>query len=169
MANNTAKPATAKKTTAKKTATRKTTAKRAATTKKTAAKPAAPKKKRATRAAKSTSGEFKDRALSKAKSVATDGKAKTSDAMDSLSKMIENSASTIDDNVGAKFGDYARSAADVVSDLAKKIDSKEVDEIVEDARGFVKKSPAVAIGAAAAIGFIVARLIKSGMNDDDKA
>ncbi|VAW03247.1 hypothetical protein MNBD_ALPHA04-97 [hydrothermal vent metagenome] len=169
MAVKTTKPAAAKKTTAKKTANKKPAAKKATTAKKTAAKTAAPKKKGATRAAASASGEFKERALSKAKSVATDGKAKTSDAMDSLSKMIENSASTIDDNVGTKFGDYARSAADVVSDLAEKIDSKEVDEIVEDARGFVKKSPAVAIGAAAAVGFIVARLIKSGMNDDDKA
>lgn len=166
MTAKTTKSTTAKKTAAKKPATRKPAAKKATAAKRTAAKKAAPKKTDATKAAASTSSEFKDRAVTKARSVATDGKAKTSDAMGGLSKMIENSAHTIDENVGAKYGDYARSAADAVSDLAEKIDSKEIDEIVEDARGFVKKSPAVAIGAAAAIGFVVARLIKSGSDKD---
>jgi ElaB/YqjD/DUF883 family membrane-anchored ribosome-binding protein len=34
--------------------------------------------------------------------------------------------------------------------------------MVEDTRQFVRKSPAVAIGAAAAIGFVLARLVRSG-------
>ena len=147
------KPAAKKKTAAKKPATKK-------------AKPAKPVKAGATRSAAATSSEFKDRAISKAKSVATDGKAKTGDAIEGLSKMIENSAITLDDNVGEKYGDYARSAADTVADFADKLNDKDVEEIVEDARDFVKKSPAVAIGAAAAIGFVVARLIKSGSDDE---
>jgi len=35
-----------------------------------------------------------------------------------------------------------------------------------DARELVKKSPAVAIGAAAALGFVVARLARSGIPDN---
>ena len=81
--------------------------------------------------------------------------------------MIEDSAKTLDSNVGEKYGDYARSAADAVSSFAEKLNGKEIDDMVEDARGFVRKSPAVAIGAAAVVGFLVSRLIKSGMDDRD--
>ena len=59
--------------------------------------------------------------------------------------MIEDSARTIDDNVGEKYGDYARSAADAVSSFAEKLNAKEIDEMVDDARDYVRKSPAVAI------------------------
>ena len=37
-----------------------------------------------------------------------------------------------------------------------------MDELVEDLRGFVRKSPAVAIGAAVGLGFVLARLAKAG-------
>ena len=53
-------------------------------------------------------------------------------------------------------------AADAVDGFAGQVDAKDVDDIVEDARQFVRKSPAVAIGAAAAIGFILARIVRSG-------
>ena len=43
-------------------------------------------------------------------------------------------------------------------------DSASVDEIVEGVREFVRKSPAVAIGAAAALGFVVARLFTAGLD-----
>ena len=36
------------------------------------------------------------------------------------------------------------------------------DDIVEDTRNFVRKSPALAIGAAAAVGFLLTRLIRAG-------
>lgn len=108
---------------------------------------------------------MKDRAINKARSTANDGKAKAGEAIGILSEMIENSAKTIDENVGEKYGDYARSAADSVSSFAEKVNAKDVDEMVEDAREFVRKKPAVAIGAAAVVGLLVARLIKSGMDD----
>ncbi len=167
---------TAGKTTTKKPATKKAAAKKAAPKKDTSekrtarAQKAAPLKAGATKAAatkKDTTGDFKDRALTKAKSAASQGKERTGNAIENLSRMIEDSAKTIDDNVGEKYGNYARSAADAVSSFAEKLNGKEIDDMVEDARGFVRKSPAVAIGAAAVVGFLVSRLIKSGMDDRD--
>ncbi len=153
---------TTKKPAAKKTAARKTTATKAK------AKPAKPVKMGATRAAAAEkTNEFKEKAAEKARSVATTGKDKTGDAIGGLSKMIEDSASTIDEKVGAQYGDYARSAADAVADFADKLNSKNVDEMVEDTREFVRKSPAVAIGAAAVAGFLLSRLVKSGMDDKE--
>ena len=156
---------------AKKPAAKKATARKDTSETRTAnAQKAAPLKAGATKAAATstnTAGDFKDRALTKAKSAASQGKERTGNAIENLSKMIEDSARTIDNNVGEKYGNYARSAADAVSSFAEKLNAKEIDEMVEDARGFVRKSPAVAIGAAAVVGFLLSRLIKSGMDDKD--
>jgi len=163
--------ATSKKPAAKKPAARKTAAtKDTSEVRSTKAQKAAPLKAGATKAAATSTeatGDFKDRAMNKAKSAASQGKERTGTAIENLSRMIEDSAKTIDDNVGQKYGDYARSAADAVSSFAEKLNAKEVDEMVEDARGFVRKSPAVAIGAAAVVGFLISRLVKSGMDDRD--
>jgi len=162
--------------TTSKAAARKPAAKKSAATKDTSerrtsrAQKAAPLKAGATKAgatSKNSENDFKDRALTKARSAASQGKDRTGSAIENLSKMIEDSAKTIDDNVGEKYGNYARSAADAVSSFAERLNAKEIDEMVEDARNYVRKSPAVAIGAAAVVGFLVSRLIKSGMDDRD--
>lgn len=108
---------------------------------------------------------FKEKATDGARNAAERGKDKASEAVSSIGKLLRDSAATIDDNVGKNYGDYARSAADAVDGFAGKMDAKDVDDIATDARDFVKKSPAIAIGAAAAIGFVLARLIRSGRDD----
>ena len=129
-----------------------------------------PKKAGAIRnAPKTTPVEFRDKAMNKARSAANEGKAKTGDAIGSLSRFIETSATSLDQNLGRKYGDYARSTADVVANLGDKINTKNVEELVEDARGYVRKSPAVAIGAAAAVGFLLSRFIKAGSGKDEDA
>lgn len=109
--------------------------------------------------------DFKAKATDSAKAVAVKGKDRATEAVGSIGKLIRDSAATIDDNVGKQYGDYARGAADAVDGFASKLDKRDVEVIAEDVRQFVRKSPAVAIGAAAAIGFILARLVRSGGND----
>lgn len=108
---------------------------------------------------------FKAQATDTVRAAATKGKDRATEAVGSISKLIRDSADTIDDNVGKQYGDYARSAADMVEGFAGKMGAKDVDALAEDARQFVRKSPAVAIGAAAAIGFVLARLMRSGGKD----
>lgn len=108
---------------------------------------------------------FKAKATDSARAAAEKGKDRATEAVVSISKLIRDSAATIDENVGKQYGDYARTAADSVDGFASKMDAKDVDVIVGEAREFVRKSPAVAIGAAAAIGFVLARLVRSGRDD----
>jgi ElaB/YqjD/DUF883 family membrane-anchored ribosome-binding protein len=108
---------------------------------------------------------FKAKATDSARAAAEKGKDRATEAVSSISKLIRDSAATIDENVGKQYGDYARTAADSVDGFASNLDAKDVDAIVTDAREFVRKSPAVAIGAAAAIGFVLARLVRSGRDD----
>ncbi|MGC6399274.1 hypothetical protein ACNI3Q_01690 [Sphingomonas sp. FW199] len=103
-------------------------------------------------------------AADKARGFAEEGKQKASGALNEFARMMDDAASTVDEKVGQQYGQYARSAASAVAGLAGTIERKDVDELVDDVRDFVRKSPAVAIGAAAAIGFVLARVIKSGID-----
>lgn len=126
-------------------------------------------KEKATEATKVVRKEavaLKDQATGRARTAATEGKARATTALDNVAKLIGDAAGAIDDKVGTQYGDYTRKAADAVSSFATDLKGKEVDEIVRDATEFVKKSPALAIGAAAAVGFVIARLVKAGGEDD---
>lgn len=100
----------------------------------------------------------------KARAYADTGKEKASGALDEFSKLMNDAAGSVDERLGEQYGQYARSAAGQISGLAESLRGKPVDELLDDARGFVKKSPAVAIGIAAGVGFVVARLLKSGLD-----
>lgn len=91
---------------------------------------------------------IKDQAGKTAKSAAGVAKEKTGTAMQSLAKLISDTAGTVDAKLGPQYGDYARQAAESVAGAADTLDAKDVDQLLGEARGFVRKSPAVAIGAA---------------------
>ncbi len=112
--------------------------------------------------AKDLAGQAKERATV----LAHDGKAKASDAIGTLGKLVADSAPTIDEKLGAKYGDYARTAARSMQETAAKIESKELTELGEDAKEFVRKSPGLAIGLAAVAGFMLSRLFKGGSSED---
>jgi hypothetical protein len=114
-----------------------------------------------------TSGEWANEARarsSQAKERATDlayeGKASASRAISSLGKIVEDNAPLIDEKVGAKYGDYARSCARSMQDTATRLEAKDLNELGEDAKEFVRQSPGLAIGLAAVGGFMLARLFK---------
>ena len=77
---------------------------------------------------------------------------------------MSDTASTVDERLGAKYGDYARTASKSLQDYSTRLDNRSVEELGEDAREFVRKSPGLAIGMAAVGGFLLARLLR-GSND----
>lgn len=106
---------------------------------------------------------LKAQATEKVRDVASQGKDKAAEALDSVSRLVSETADTVDDRLGPQYGNYVRKAAGALDGLNDSIRGKEVDELFDDARNLVRKSPAVAIGAAAAIGFLLVRLVKSGL------
>ena len=114
-------------------------------------------------------GSFKNQVGDKAREYANTGKDKATDLLDSLSQTVTDLAKSVDDRFGASYGDYARKAADAVSGAASTLKDKDIDDLVADTREFIRKQPAVAIGAAAAVGFLLTRLVKAGSNDRDDA
>jgi hydroxylamine reductase (hybrid-cluster protein) len=110
--------------------------------------------------------QVKSQATQMARDTATTAKAKTSTAMDGLAKLITDTAQTVDSKLGPQYGDYARQAANAVAGAAKSLDSKDVDQLLGEARDFVRKSPAVAIGAAAIAGYVLMRLARGSSSED---
>lgn len=110
--------------------------------------------------ARDRSGDLVVDAKTKAGDLAVEGKAKASDALSGLGKYVAENAPVIDEKMGDKYGDYARTASRSLQETAAKLDNKSVEEISEDAREMVRKSPGLAIGIAAVAGFMLSRLFR---------
>lgn len=109
--------------------------------------------------------QIKNQAADMARSAAATAKDSTGSAMQNLARLINETADTVDSKLGPAYGDYTRSAASAVANAAKSLDDADIDQLLDEARAFVKKSPAVAIGAAAVAGFVLMRLAKGGGSD----
>ncbi|UVO53214.1 hypothetical protein [Sphingomonas sp. SUN039] len=99
-------------------------------------------------------------AIDSARKAATQGKDMAAEALGEISKLAESAASVVDERVGTQYGDYARKAASTVSNAATTLQNKDVDDIVADTTAFVRKRPAIAIGAVAAIGLFVVSMFR---------
>lgn len=97
----------------------------------------------------------------KAKDVASDVKDMACDAVNSVAQILKDSADAIDDNIGPKYGDYARSAAQSVTDAAERLRAKPVDEIADETREFVRNKPVAAAGIAAVASLVIAKILSS--------
>ena len=106
----------------------------------------------------------------KARGFVTQGLERTSEALANVARMVGDTAPGIEERLGPEYGDYARRAAGSIENVANTIASKDPDELIEDTRNFVRNSPGVALAGAAVVGFVVARLLKTGLapdNDED--
>lgn len=111
-----------------------------------------------------TSGEkIAGQAADKARGFVSQGLERAADALSNVSKMVGDTAGGIDDRVGAEYGDYARKAAGALDKAATSLGNKDADELIDDTREFVRKSPGIALAGAAVVGFVLARLVKSGL------
>jgi ElaB/YqjD/DUF883 family membrane-anchored ribosome-binding protein len=110
---------------------------------------------------------LRDQAGGRVRDFAEGGKTRASDALEELSHVVADTADSIDERLGGEYGEYARRASDAVSGFADTLRRKEVDEIYDDVRSAVRKSPVVAIGIAAVVGFTLVRLVKAGISADD--
>jgi len=111
---------------------------------------------------------YGSQAKEKAADLAREGKIKASEAISGLGQIVAETAPTIYEKLGEKYGDYARTAARTIQEGAAKLEAKDLGELGNDAKELVKKSPGVAVGLAAVAGFFLARLFKGkGASSED--
>jgi ElaB/YqjD/DUF883 family membrane-anchored ribosome-binding protein len=108
----------------------------------------------------------------KARGFVTQGLERGSEALANVARMIGDTAPGIEERLGPEYGDYARRAAGSIENVANTIAEKDPDELIDDTRNFVRNSPGVALAGAAVVGFVIARLLKTGLGasgrDDDE-
>jgi ElaB/YqjD/DUF883 family membrane-anchored ribosome-binding protein len=107
---------------------------------------------------------LRDQAGGRVREFADGGKTRASDALEELSRIVADTADSIDERMGGQYGEYARKASDAVSGFADTLRRTDVDELYTNVREAVRKSPGIAIGVAAVVGFTLARLAKSGLD-----
>ena len=113
---------------------------------------------------KTGSEKLSGQAADKARGFVGQGLERSSEALANVSKLVGDTAAGLDERLGQEYGDYARKAASAIEETANKIASKDADELIEDTREFVRKSPGVALAGAAVLGFALVRLVKSGLD-----
>ncbi len=114
--------------------------------------------------------KLSSQAADKTRGLVGQGLERSAEALANVGKLVGDTADGLDERLGPEYGDYARRASTAIEDAASNIASKDPDELIDDTREFVRKSPGVALAGAAIVGFALARLIKSGLarDDDDK-
>ncbi len=111
------------------------------------------------------SGKLAGQAADKTRGLVGQGLERGSEALANVSRLVGDTAAGLDERLGEEYGDYARKAATAIDDVANSLASKDPDELIDDTRNFIRKSPGMALAGAAIVGFALARLVKSGLDD----
>lgn len=103
----------------------------------------------------------------KARGLVSQGLERSAEALGNVAKLVGDTAPGIEERLGAEYGDYARRAASAIENAANTIAEKDPDELIDDTREFVRNSPGIALAGAAVVGFVLARLLKTGLAKDE--
>lgn len=115
-------------------------------------------------------GEFAGRTGETLREAAGTGKDKAADALHGIADAVRDLADRADaEGETGSAARFARRAADGMDRLSDVLKDKSLDDFGQDVRTFVRERPAIAIGAAAVLGFALARMLKSGSDDGDEA
>lgn len=115
---------------------------------------------------KDEAGRLKGEAATKARSAAEEGKAKAAETLGNVSQATRDAAEKLRGGRAEPIADYINSAADSIDGFAQRMQSKSVDDLIEDTREIVRRSPVVAIAIAAAAGFVISRFLRAAPVDD---
>jgi hypothetical protein len=79
--------------------------------------------------------------------------------------VITDAAQAIDQRLGSEYSGYAHRAAGAVTNLAGTLRDKELEDLLDDTRAAIRRSPGIAIGIAAIAGFALVRVLKTGLDE----
>ena len=102
----------------------------------------------------------------KARGLVSQGLERAAETLANAARMVGDTAGGIDERLGEEYGEYARKASNAIDRAAVSLGNKDPDELIDDTREFVRRSPGIALAGAAVVGFVLARLVKSGLAPD---
>ena len=102
-----------------------------------------------------------DRVRHTAAAQLTTQKTRATEALGSVAAAIRQSSQPLRDNNQATLADYAGTAADQLEQFATRLRERDLTELMDDAKRFARRRPAIFVGAAFAAGVLAARFLKS--------
>lgn len=105
--------------------------------------------------------KLRSQATDRVRSAAVEGKTRATDTLDGVARAVHEAAGNLEAQVNPQVAQYVHRAADALDNFSASLRNKSIDEIVEDATDYARRSPAVAIGAAVALGFALSRFLKA--------
>ena len=88
-------------------------------------------------------------------------KTRATDTLGSVAAAIRQSSQPLRDNNQAMLADYAGKAADQLEQFSLRLRERNLTELMDDAKRFARRQPALFVGVAFAAGVIAARFLKS--------
>jgi hypothetical protein len=119
--------------------------------------------------ARQQASELASRTTEQAKSQLTNQKHNASQRMVPIQSALRESAQQLRNQGQGQVGEYAEKAADQVERFSTYLRQTEVDEIMDEVRGFARRRPGLFLGSAAAVGFLASRFFKSTSEEASSA
>jgi hypothetical protein len=117
------------------------------------------------RQARQQASELASRGTEQAKNQLANQKHDASQRMVPIQTALRETAQQLRKQGQGSVGQYADRAADQVERFSTYLRETDVDEIVEEVRGFARRRPGVFLGSAAALGFFATRFLKSSSEE----
>ena len=102
-----------------------------------------------------------DRVKQSAAAQLTSQKTRATDALGSVAAAIRHSSEPLRENNQGMLADYVGKAADQLEQFSTRLRERDLTELMDDAKRFARRQPALFVGAAFAIGVVAARFLKS--------
>jgi hypothetical protein len=115
--------------------------------------------------ARQQASELVGRGTEQAKGQLANQKHEASQRLVPVQTALRESAQQLRKQGQGSVGHYADRAADRVERISTYLRETEVDEIMEEVRGFARRRPGLFLGSAAAIGFFATRFLKSSSEE----
>ncbi len=110
--------------------------------------------------ARRAANALKDEARQTMRDVASRQKEAAAGEMSGLSRALQKAADELEGQTHLPVDRYVRRAAQSLDDLSESLRRRDVDSVVNRMEQFAREQPALVIGGAVAIGFLLARMLR---------
>lgn len=104
---------------------------------------------------------LRDQATTRARDTAEQGKTRAVGLLDDVADQVHEVAGKLRQGQAAPLAQYVEQLAGSLGGFAATIRDKPIDAILDDVRIYARHNPAVAVGGALALGFVLARFMKA--------
>jgi ElaB/YqjD/DUF883 family membrane-anchored ribosome-binding protein len=113
--------------------------------------------------AKKSASSLASAATERAKDAVEERIADGADLLGQVAASVRVAARELDP-AAPQLAGFVREAAERIDDFSRQVRDKSVDELLETSSDFARRQPAMLFGAAAAVGFLLFRMIKTASN-----